>query len=378
VKSFHHNQKKLFNAIFWGALVLLTIGGIIYVGTLIFYQQRAGKLITHLISTTEQIPNQIFTCQSIEKSDNQSRNELVKAIVYLKLLQRLNPRNSYTSLLLGRAYCLSGDAGKAVPAYLSYLRRHSGNPLGHFELGMAYERLRESSLSAQEWQAAGFTSQDFLSAAGLSDTDYPVGYQQSEHLDRYRQGLDWVARALLVDPGNQLIWLEAGRLCQIFFIEDTPLCNRVLVYQAGNWLVDPTFEAPNTWHTFENSPATKYEFVSCPGLSGHRCAHIQIDGEVPPGGAGFYQCLRPDPGKTYKFSSWIKTDISGDGSWCPLCFESRTEMEHIHESSDWKLWEYTFTATDFLSDVNCYFPAILNSQGQIWIHSPRLSLLSAD
>lgn len=358
--------------LFFSAIFLLLISGLVYLSALFFFQLQAGKSIASIISSVAESPNHIFTCQSLSPGDSEVRNELSGAIEYLIISRRLNPLNSYTYFLLGRAYCLAGDPAKAVSAYRNYLMHHPENPLGRFELGMAYEHQGQLDLATQEWRKAGYSAQEMLSASGLGEADYPFGYGQTEYLDHYRNGLAWIERALALDPQDQSSRIQAARLCQVFFIEDLPLCNQVLSDQAGNWLIDPVFENTNTWFTWENSLDTKYDIIPCPDLPEQRCAHIQITGDVPAGGAGFYQCLRPESGKKYQFSSWIKTDVAEDALWCPLCFESRTDMQQVDGPDDWRLWEYTFTASDSTSEVNCFFPAILQSQGQLWIRNPSL------
>jgi tetratricopeptide (TPR) repeat protein len=142
-----------------------------------------------------------------------SRGHLEKSLAY-------NPNFSHTYLLLGRASCLLGDHETAVEYYLVYSEIRPENPLGHLELGFAYEaqcRARFGidqfgfepkgidnhicpnttwqSAMVEEWKAASITAQEFLDNGA-----------QSREEKKYEDALGWYARAAAMGAALESEW----------------------------------------------------------------------------------------------------------------------------------------------------------------------------
>jgi len=127
-------------------------------------------------------------CSIPPLSSTSDLNLVQQAVLDLQRAVKLSPSASHSYLLLGRAYCLEGEPEKAIKNLQIYTRLRTKNPLGHIELGFAYEASclkRAGGVAAgypqavcnetkalasmrQAWQKGGVDTGSFLSQARLA------------------------------------------------------------------------------------------------------------------------------------------------------------------------------------------------------------------
>ncbi len=324
-----------------------------------------------------------IACMVQRMEYGQKRVVLDQAIITLKRSIQLNPRLSNTYLILGRAYCLSGQYESAVEAYRDYIRLRPNNPLGHIELGFAYEAISYSNssgpshdieLALRQWREAGFDAQSF---SQIGDRLLSNGLNA--------EALQWYWRSLQIDPGNQDVRLNIGRICQASWPDNAEICQYYFQKYSANLIVDPEFPANDVlslWKAYENSPEVQYRSDECPEFPGKLCYHIIITHSAPANGAGLYQCVRLQAGKYYRYSVWARLKLA-DQKWRILYFEGKIEgsdrgywLKDTPQASsqDWNLWEISFTAPLFDDNMACFHPVRVEGAGEAWFHSPRLEL----
>ncbi len=142
-------------------------------------------------------------------------------------------------LLLGRGNCLLGNYQHAIRAYVAYSALRPDNPLGHLELGFAYEALDEKKMAVDAWKMGGATEENFFKAAEqfrkagqyqgafqlyewvkwFSTEDGSIwhkmglAYEEMEHwelaLDAYQQGSE---KKQFRGPGLSSLYYRMGRI----------------------------------------------------------------------------------------------------------------------------------------------------------------------
>ena len=127
----------------------------------LYHQVRGGIILANTIQTVQKGNSNAFACDLSPVKGEPERAQLRTAIAYLEAAKYYNPRLAQTYLLLGRGYCLYGEQDNAINAYLAYIQLRPQNPLGHLELGFAYETLSEGNLAKDEWKIGGLTEKDF-------------------------------------------------------------------------------------------------------------------------------------------------------------------------------------------------------------------------
>jgi len=131
--------------------------------------------------------------------DPQAMGLVERAIEALQKAQKARPTNSQSLLLLGRAYCLSGNFEAAVKAYEGYTVLRPENPLGYLELGFAYEGIGSSDTANLAWGVAGMTGQELLDKG-----------KEEVSGEGYGNALSWYSRATIFSPGLEQAWLQTG------------------------------------------------------------------------------------------------------------------------------------------------------------------------
>ena len=132
-------------------------------------------------------------------ADPEAKALVGQAIDALEEARASTPAEAQTWLLLGRGYCLLGRGEEAVEAYERYTVLRPGNPLGHLELGFAYENLQKINLARQAWKKAGLQPEQFV------ETGQQI--QAEENLFRAQK---WYKNARLLDPGYAKGWYWEG------------------------------------------------------------------------------------------------------------------------------------------------------------------------
>jgi len=258
------------------------------------------------------------------------------------------------------------DASALKPAETSFLRAlrvTANNTAAQRGLGFVYWAQQEDTMAATEWQNAGWAGPDFIVFARLANT-------LEERLRLY-------IIAERVDPLNENLWLEVGRICQQQPSIDA-ICERFLDHVAGNWLVDPYFHGKWTAWSFNRREKMNYAITRCPDATERLCAMVEIGENASQHGASIFQCLRLVSGGTYKYSAWIKVETQG--RWLPLYHQGDIEGEPAGRwpgdqtgSQEWKLWERTFTADDFDDQRACFHPVRLVGLGRAWFYGAELT-----
>ena len=208
-----------------GLAALLLVGGALApLGLALSYQVRGG-------ATLEQVSQEFMEgdagemCVPASQFTAEARQQVVRAMGYLRSAQRYAPTMAQSHLLLGRAYCMLGDYQNAIQSFLAYIALRPQNPLGHLNLAFAYAatasrpeespyslleqapvdlsgwRLssQEMSLAVMEWQAAGTTAADFHY---LGDRAFST--------ERYDPALSWYEIALWLQIEDAATWLAVG------------------------------------------------------------------------------------------------------------------------------------------------------------------------
>jgi len=216
-----------------------------------------------------------------------------------------------------------------------------------------------------EWQNISITAPDYIVFG--------------QHAANRETALRWYALAERLEPANPKLWMEVGQLCQ--YKSTDAVCERFLVFNRSNWLVDAAFEFNRAAWRFNRREGAEYAITECLGLPDKKCAMVRIDTVTFPHGTGWQQCLVLEPGQRYVFSVWVKAETVGQ--WIPIYFQGSVNGSpdgHTLKGTqtgnrDWTYWEQTFTAPVFDEDRACFHPARLLDVGQLWFHSATLRVV---
>ncbi|HNT23099.1 MAG TPA: tetratricopeptide repeat protein [Anaerolineales bacterium] len=167
-------------------------------GLALSYQVRGGLLLEQV--SRDLLPDGAWeNCELTANVTVNSQRQLFDAIDHLNSALKVNPTLAHAHLLLGRAYCLLGDTQNAINAYLTYTNQRPSNPLGHLELGFAYQASGDSTATVSAWQAAGLGVGDFLE---VGDT--------MTRVQQFNKAIVWYNRALSIQPGLADAWYALG------------------------------------------------------------------------------------------------------------------------------------------------------------------------
>lgn len=162
-----------------GRFILIVLGLMLIAGSAwlapralaLRHQVRGGQLLVDVLMTFNEGNDAPMACMLTVPADPNAHTQLGQAISYLQTALRYDQTLAQAYLLLGRAYCLTGDTQKAISAYQTFTRLRPENPLGHLELAFAYQKsmadLSGSERSADELRALILTE---LSTAGVDAT----------------------------------------------------------------------------------------------------------------------------------------------------------------------------------------------------------------
>ncbi|MFQ5615682.1 MAG: tetratricopeptide repeat protein [Anaerolineales bacterium] len=183
----------------------------------LYHQMQGGRFLAPVLETVRETDAVTFACASPPLTDEDLRDSLKKARGHLGKALEYNPELSHAYLLLGRANCLLGAASEAVRAYRAYTRLRPDNPLGHLELGFAWEGVclaqNRNAITTlgeiESWQrcSSKFLNEVILTAwdeAGLTAKDFFKVGDQAFQDKRYEEALWWYGRANKIAPN----WVE--------------------------------------------------------------------------------------------------------------------------------------------------------------------------
>jgi tetratricopeptide (TPR) repeat protein len=161
----------------------------------LYHQVRGGMVLSDIMEVYGNAIENNLACDLPPLEDEKQRSRLHQAIDHLETAVKYNQQLSQTYLLLGRAYCVLGEAENAISAYRVYLLLRPGNPLGHLEFALAYSQIGQK-MSVIDWQAAGIGPEQMYARADLAfasqqydtaGTWYQRAFQLSGMLDNSRQ-----------------------------------------------------------------------------------------------------------------------------------------------------------------------------------------------
>jgi tetratricopeptide (TPR) repeat protein len=132
-------------------------------------------------------------------SEARSAKIVIQATEALNLAHKARPSSTQTLLMLGRAYCLSGRLEEAAEVYKAYTELRPDNPLGHLELGFAYQILSKHTLAISEWQKAYITPEHFINIGNQKRLEGNI------QLARI-----WYERSIMLDPDSPEGWYWVG------------------------------------------------------------------------------------------------------------------------------------------------------------------------
>jgi tetratricopeptide (TPR) repeat protein len=133
----------------------------------LYYQGQAGDWLGRVQRGAEGDAVDAWDLPRIPATNAKGQSQIAQAVSDLQSSLQYNPDDSHSYLLLGRAYRLAGQLDQSIQAYRTYANLRPKNPLGHLELGFAYEALCKSQAgeaaarcpaAIAEWQAGGFSS----------------------------------------------------------------------------------------------------------------------------------------------------------------------------------------------------------------------------
>jgi hypothetical protein len=191
----------------------------------LYYLTRGGQILES-VSPSDVTLDIGVTC---EEGDISTREKVGNAIWQLKKAIQYDPNDAQSHLLLGRAYCLDAEPGKAIEAYLVYTQLRPANPLGHMELGFAFEKLCQKNMEelyeasrldslalnlgcydndikalvASEWKKAEITPSFFIEQANQAFARQE--YERTNKLFQYNANL-----SADLPPKEAIRWAIAG------------------------------------------------------------------------------------------------------------------------------------------------------------------------
>lgn len=232
-------------------------------------------------------------------------------------------------------------------------------------LALYYWQSGNDGKAWQNWQQLALTADEYI-----------VFAQQSDSVStRFR----WYQLAWQDDSDSAALWLEVGRFCR-FDMTLHQLCSLFLEYNNQNLLVDAELAFAGAVWKFNRGEGIDYDFVECPDLVEKKCARVVIHETSPQPQSSWQQCLHLEPDHEYHYSVWLKVDVAESGQWRPLYFQGNAagKPHGIGQAvqtgdADWQYWESTFRLPIYEQGRVCFHPVLLQTVGQSWFHSARVS-----
>jgi tetratricopeptide (TPR) repeat protein len=150
----------------------------------LYHQVKGGMILRRVILTAQKTNPNAIACDLEPVQEDSARTQLKQAIAHLEAARHYAPKLAQTYLLLGRAFCLMGEAQNAVEAAEKYISLRPNNPLGHLELGFAYDAEGNEARASSEWEQSTVAAIEFLN----------IGKQKVIE-KQYASALNWYNRA---------------------------------------------------------------------------------------------------------------------------------------------------------------------------------------
>ena len=190
-----------------------------------YHRTQGGRFLTQSMEHLAESNLEFHYCGSGWAIDEAVSVQAAKALPYFQTALTYKPTDTQTNLLLARTFCLIGKPEKAIGFYQVYTARRPKNPLGHLELGFAYEAVclakdgntvtdlgyasswpscSDSHLNdtiVTEWKTAGITPQNFFDKGKTVD-----------HARQHQEALLWYSRASRMAPDWVMPWYQTGLL----------------------------------------------------------------------------------------------------------------------------------------------------------------------
>ena len=158
-------------------------------------QTKAGNIIADYVAEleqTEESQSGVFYCiLPTIHPDAPEEAHLDQAISWLTKAKSIAPRNTYSSFLLGQAYCLAGKYSEAIEELSAFVQKRETNPLGVAELGFAKV---SAYLSRPEAEQAGTQLENarlLLEKAGFGAAFFETTGDKAYKQGNYQDSLAW-------------------------------------------------------------------------------------------------------------------------------------------------------------------------------------------
>ncbi len=193
-------------------LIAIVLAGLllVYLGYQWYQLRSAGKLLDTVLDGID-ADYRDFPCLAEPIDDGILYDHLEQSKNQLQKVNFFGYRPSHVYLQLGRISCLMGEPEEAVKTYRRYTQIRPKNPLGHLELGFAYEKLCSTKIAVDENRSGEtyiyFCEDEELYNSiitawreGASPEDfYEIGEQHLNE-NNLNESLRWYRRALALDP----------------------------------------------------------------------------------------------------------------------------------------------------------------------------------
>jgi tetratricopeptide (TPR) repeat protein len=213
----------------------------------LYYQTRGGQIVDQILSRGQMTQWDSIACASPPISRDSTRELLVSAVGDLRRAIQFSQNDAQPHLLIGRASCMLGEPEIAIEAYQSYVNLKPNNPLGHLELGFAFEAACLEELNAirgesrgrpeeqrcdipeyretmiASWTAAGITLQDFIDTGELALEN-----------GRHFEALKWFRRGTEYSPDSGTPWFYIGKIYEELERSDVSLNAYLMALELGS------------------------------------------------------------------------------------------------------------------------------------------------
>lgn len=263
----------------------------------------------------------------------------------------------------------SMELGRAAQRFEVAVARHGNYASARRGLGLTHALLGQTDRATSSWTSVA------------DAPEWILRYGDARRLAKHRAdalNLYKVADRLNID--SLPLWLGVGLLCRDNWASDA-LCQRFLEQGMGNLLVDPDLAfGAKAWRFNRREGDLDFRIEDCPQHdSAVQCARVSIGTRVPQHGASWHQCVQLTPGDTYLVSAWVRVDTTPEGEWIPLYLQGKVKGRDRgywpstqKGSSDWRYWEWEFTAPSLDDGRVCFYPVRLMASGSAWFREPIL------
>ncbi|MEA3309647.1 MAG: tetratricopeptide repeat protein, partial [Chloroflexota bacterium] len=153
------SQRTLFCCV--GVCALLVLVAVVGPSVLsLYYQEKGGRLLDQVLDAKGfgESPNLWLVPPSIDEPALLAQVQAAQE--YFEQAVVSNPKNAQAYRWRGRTALLQGQSVQAVEAFSAYVQLRPQNPLGYWELGLAYERMMEYRVETVYWMFAPAENRD--------------------------------------------------------------------------------------------------------------------------------------------------------------------------------------------------------------------------